>query len=271
MAWPSPISEVQPRAYLRTFTRHHHHRRRTGRLLVLSSPLFACSNVLPLFLLYFSIITIVCLVHYSLLWVLPLTRTQPQLHDRNDFSSSVMASSPEHPSYIALPPPPLRSAMKHSSSSRPSTPSQTPNSPPVRYTQSPYLSGSSPGRSLSQATGSTFLASGSPSAPQSPRIVNAPLPAVVAQGYTPKVGFDTFEDPQASMFSYTLHVQSEGYARTKGTRVFLCASSPDESGNQALDWALESLVQDGDEFVVFRGADDGDLGQSFCSAVHSKN
>lgn len=62
------------------------------------------------------------------------------------------------------------------------------------------------------------------------------------------------------MFSYTLHVQSEGYSRTKNTRVFLCAASPDESGTQALDWALESLVQEGDEFIVFRGVDDADLG-----------
>jgi len=39
----------------------------------------------------------------------------------------------------------------------------------------------------------------------------------------------------------------------------LCAASPDESGRQALDWALESLVQDGDELVVFRGFDEEDL------------
>lgn len=167
-----------------------------------------------------------------------------------------MSHSPEAPHYIPIPPPPLRSAMKHSAS-RPSTPSQTPNSPPIRFSQSPHQN--SPRTSLSQATGSGFLASGSASAPQSPRGALSPLPAVVQQGYTPKVGFDTFEDPQASMFSYTLHVQSEGYARTKNTRVFLCASSPDESGTQALEWALDSLVQDGDEFIVFRGVDDADL------------
>lgn len=170
-----------------------------------------------------------------------------------------MSQSPENPHYIPMPPVPLRSAMKHSSS-RPSTPSQVPNSPPLRYSSSPYLASSSPGRSLSNIPGSNSLASGSPSAPQSPRGGNTPLPSVVTQGYTPKVGFDTFEDPQASMFSYTLHVQSEGYSRTKNTRVFLCAASPDESGTQALDWALESLVQEGDEFIVFRGVDDADLG-----------
>jgi len=41
--------------------------------------------------------------------------------------------------------------------------------------------------------------------------------------------------------------------------VFLCAASADESGQQALDWALDSLVQDGDELVVFRGFDEEDL------------
>ena len=43
--------------------------------------------------------------------------------------------------------------------------------------------------------------------------------------------------------------------------MFLCASSPDDSGSQALDWAIESLVQDGDELIVFRGIDQDDLGR----------
>ncbi|KAI0826109.1 hypothetical protein BC629DRAFT_1276245 [Irpex lacteus] len=99
----------------------------------------------------------------------------------------------------------------------------------------------------------------SPSVSHSPSASLSPLPNVAAQGYTPKVGFDTFENPQASMFSFTLHVQSEGYARSKNTRVYLCAASPDESGSQALDWALDSLVQEGDELIVFRGVDSDDL------------
>ena len=98
----------------------------------------------------------------------------------------------------------------------------------------------------------------------SPRL--SPSPVVASQGYTPKVSFDTLENPQASMFSYTLHVQSEGYLRTRSTRVFLCASSPDESGTQALEWCLESLVQDGDELVVFRGVDPDDFGASLSPA-----
>lgn len=85
---------------------------------------------------------------------------------------------------------------------------------------------------------------------------------MAGQGYEPKVSFDTLENPQASMFSYTLHVQNEGYSRTRHTRVFLCASSPDEPGKTALDWALESLVQGGDELIVFRGVDTDELGST---------
>jgi hypothetical protein len=81
------------------------------------------------------------------------------------------------------------------------------------------------------------------------------------QGYTPKVSFDTFENPAASMFSFTLQAKSDGYERSSNTRVFLCASSPDDSGRHALDWTIESLIQDGDELVVFRGIDQDDLGR----------
>jgi hypothetical protein len=58
------------------------------------------------------------------------------------------------------------------------------------------------------------------------------------------------------MFSFTLSAKSAGYKRTRNTRVFLCAASPDESGREALEWSLESLVQDGDELIVFRGVDE---------------
>jgi len=129
----------------------------------------------------------------------------------------------------------LRSALKHRDSSR-SRPSP-PISPPLPTSPVPI-----PGR-LSLPTPSS-----------------SPSPLTASGGYTPKVSFDTFENPAASMFSFTLSAESVGYTRTPQTRVFLCAASPDESGRQALDWALDSLVQDGDEIVVFRGFDEDDLG-----------
>ena len=92
--------------------------------------------------------------------------------------------------------------------------------------------------------------------------------AVLSPNYTPKVSFDTFENPVASMFSFTLQVKTAGYRRTRNTRVFLCASSADESGREALDWCLEALVQDGDELIVFRGADEDVFGV-FVPTLHT--
>lgn len=178
----------------------------------------------------------------------------------------------DHPGPITMPSQqPLRSAMKHSS--RPTTPSAS--SPPI----SPFFQPSPippvptfPLASPVQSAVSTL--NSSPSISTSPSASGTLPPALIIQspasttggpntaGYTSKVSFDTFENPVASMFSFTLQVKSDGYERAPSSRVFLCASSPDDSGRHALDWAIEGLVQDGDELIVFRGIDQDELGLS---------
>lgn len=153
-------------------------------------------------------------------------------------SSDQLLSSPSSPSSPTSSPLPLRSALKHSYGSRPPSPH--------------FHSGSLSPPSHIPKHDSLVT-------PRS-ELLGLPQPSIATLGYTPKVSFDTFENPAASMFSFTLQVKSEGYQRTRNTRVFLCASSPDESGSEALDWSLESLVQDGDELVVFRGVDEEQLG-----------
>ncbi|KAJ3982010.1 hypothetical protein F5890DRAFT_1416599 [Lentinula detonsa] len=151
-------------------------------------------------------------------------------------------------------PVPRRSAMKHSFSY------DSPYSSP--YTESTPLPSSppdanSPSGSSDPATSAVHRISSSTSlTTQSVPSPYISMPQTPVPGYTPKVSFDTFENPAASMFSFTLRAKSAGYKRTRSTRVFLCASSPDESGREALDWALESFVQDGDDFVVFRGVEE---------------
>ncbi|KAG7580000.1 hypothetical protein FFLO_00208 [Filobasidium floriforme] len=73
-------------------------------------------------------------------------------------------------------------------------------------------------------------------------------------GYTRKVGFETFDNPikESALFSYTLQTKSDAYRRTRNTRVFMVAVSPDESGSEALEWLMESLIEDGDEVVAVR-------------------
>lgn len=179
--------------------------------------------------------------------------------------------APDPPSYQQ----PLRSAMKRSSRSSTPSPTSSPHSalsqpspippiPPVHTLASPVPS------PASASVSPLSLNSPSPSsnAHSSSSVIHSPTASTIigpnaSQGYTPKVSFDTFENPAASMFSFTLQAKSDGYERSPNTRVFLCASSPDDSGRQALDWTIESLIQDGDELIVFRGIDQDDLGRIF--------
>ncbi|KAF8646647.1 hypothetical protein AX16_007145 [Volvariella volvacea WC 439] len=154
---------------------------------------------------------------------------------------------------------PLRSVLKQSSvgASAPATPITSPtNSPYITRVALPSVSASPAPAISSLVSASTLAVTLTGNAPQQ---YTSPPP--LTPGYTPKVSFDTFENPAASMFSFTLSVKTDGYKRTRSTRVFLCASSPDESGREALDWALESLVQDGDELIVYRGVDEDLLGK----------
>ncbi|KAJ4473860.1 hypothetical protein J3R30DRAFT_3296078 [Lentinula aciculospora] len=150
-----------------------------------------------------------------------------------------------------------RSAMKHSFSYDSPYSSPYSESGSLPSTSSPPPDINSPSGSSGFATSAVHRISSSTSlSTQSVPSPYTSLPQTPVPGYTPKVSFDTFENPAASMFSFTLRAKSAGYKRTRSTRVFLCASSPDESGREALDWALESFVQDGDEFVVFRGVEE---------------
>lgn len=120
-----------------------------------------------------------------------------------------------------------------------------------------------------------------PLSPISPQSALSPLPTFsrtltgtstpIVTGYKPKVSFDTFENPSdAALDSFTLQATSEGYKRTRNTRVFLCAASGDESGREALDWTLESLVQHGDELIVVRGFDLEDLEKQLHAEVREE-
>ncbi|KAH6902053.1 hypothetical protein BKA70DRAFT_1196710 [Coprinopsis sp. MPI-PUGE-AT-0042] len=161
-------------------------------------------------------------------------------------------NSPTLLSQVPLPPGPT-----------PSSP-RTARLPPSQQIQvekaSQSLSGSaSPARSTFSSAAPSFAYATPITSSLAPPHSAAASSHVSKGPYTPKVTFDTFENPQASMFSFTLQVKSVGYKRTRTTRVYLCAAGPDESGQEALDWALESLAQDGDEVIVFRGADEDNM------------
>jgi hypothetical protein len=87
--------------------------------------------------------------------------------------------------------------------------------------------------------------------------------------YRRKVGFEAFEAGPEALFAYTCQVsgcrvivyehrltgcqaKSEGYKRSRNTRVFAVAVSDNEAGEDALEWLMSELVEDGDEIVAIR-------------------
>jgi len=87
--------------------------------------------------------------------------------------------------------------------------------------------------------------------------------SVTGQWYTPKVSFDAFENSAASIFSFTLYVQSDVYARSRATKVFLYTSNPDKIGRCTLTLALKSLVQNKDKLILFRGVNPEGLAELY--------
>ncbi|PWN36208.1 uncharacterized protein FA14DRAFT_161029, partial [Meira miltonrushii] len=77
----------------------------------------------------------------------------------------------------------------------------------------------------------------------------------VRPNYERKVGFDTMidaDDTPNGYFTFCLQVKSRGYLRTKNTRTFMCAVDDNGYSERALEWLMESLVNDGDEIVALR-------------------
>ncbi|OCF34441.1 universal stress protein [Kwoniella heveanensis BCC8398] len=171
----------------------------------------------------------------------------------------------------------LRPALRHTQSSPGDTPA---SSAPDTVSPSPSPSFSNLPTSTTSASGTNTHSSSRVSVqlPERPRTMHADtyphLPSAMhshsssagfprtrtnssGQGpndgkYRRKVGFEAFEAGPAALFAFTCQAKSEGYKRSRNTRVFAVAVSPDESGEDALDWLMSELVEDGDEVVAIR-------------------
>ncbi|WWC95570.1 hypothetical protein V866_002435 [Kwoniella sp. B9012] len=161
----------------------------------------------------------------------------------------------------------LRPALRQTASSPGETPS---NSTPNTVSPSPSPSFSN----LPQTTSSSRVSVQLPDRPRSTQYDSTiHLPSAMSQSgsagfprtrtnssgqgpndgkYRRKVGFEAFEAGPAALFAFTCQAKSEGYKRSRNTRVFAVAVSPDESGEDALDWLMSELVEDGDEVVAIR-------------------
>lgn len=69
------------------------------------------------------------------------------------------------------------------------------------------------------------------------------------------MSFDTFDNRDATDFSFTLVSKHKHYAYTPRSRTFLCGTDRNEYSEIALEWLLDELVEDGDELVCLRVVD----------------
>lgn len=70
-----------------------------------------------------------------------------------------------------------------------------------------------------------------------------------------RVGFDTFDNKDASDFSLTLKAKHKDYSYTRRSRTFLCGTDQNDYSEFALEWLIDELVDDGDEIVCLRVVD----------------
>lgn len=69
------------------------------------------------------------------------------------------------------------------------------------------------------------------------------------------MSFDTFDNRDATDFSFTLMSKHKDYAYSPRSRTFLCGTDQNDYSEFALEWLVDELVEDGDEIVCLRVVD----------------
>lgn len=77
----------------------------------------------------------------------------------------------------------------------------------------------------------------------------------VSSTYERGVSFDTFDNPDATDFSFTLNYKHKGYQLSRRSRTFLCGTDQNDYSDYALEWLIDELVDDGDEIVCLRAVE----------------
>lgn len=70
--------------------------------------------------------------------------------------------------------------------------------------------------------------------------------------YQRGVSFDTFDNRDATDFSFTLKYKHKNYQASRRSRTFLCGTDQNDYSEFALEWLIDELVDDGDEVICLR-------------------
>ena len=95
-----------------------------------------------------------------------------------------------------------------------------------------------------------------------PSLSSDPTAASGSASYETRVSFDASAEPAIHgaglgvTQAFSLRRCSHGFVRNKQSRSFLCCTDMSGYSQHALYWALDSLIEDGDELVILRVLDD---------------
>ncbi|KAL8993822.1 MAG: hypothetical protein Q9188_007230 [Gyalolechia gomerana] len=96
--------------------------------------------------------------------------------------------------------------------------------------------------------------SGSPKAipPKVQRRLSSPPPP---SKYERRVSFNTFDNRDATDYSFTISTKHKDYQYNQRSRTFLCGTDDNDYSYDAIEWLIEELVEDGDEIICLRVVD----------------
>ncbi|KAL8673119.1 MAG: hypothetical protein Q9168_002451 [Polycauliona sp. 1 TL-2023] len=109
-------------------------------------------------------------------------------------------------------------------------------------------------RTADQATTSTPKPTGSPKARRpmiQSRLSSPPPPSK----YERRVSFNTFDNRDATDYSFHIATKHKDYQYTQRSRTFLCGTDDNDYSYDAIEWLIEELVEDGDEIICLRVVD----------------
>ncbi|KAI4096731.1 MAG: hypothetical protein LQ348_001901 [Seirophora lacunosa] len=73
--------------------------------------------------------------------------------------------------------------------------------------------------------------------------------------YERRVSFNTFDNRDATDFSFTIAAKHKDYHYNQRSRTFLCGTDDNDYSWDAVEWLIEELAEDGDEIICLRVVD----------------
>lgn len=70
-----------------------------------------------------------------------------------------------------------------------------------------------------------------------------------------RVSFSTLDNEDANMISFTLKIKHDAYKFSRRSRSFIIGYNDDEYSRSAMEWLVDTMVDDGDEIIALRVID----------------